>query len=66
MVNEVLVLIQVLQECTGYCSTPKLAGPPSQLLLRALASLLPNTAARLLTRCTLQQAEFVLVKVFLS
>lgn len=66
MVNEVLVLIQVVQECTGYRSTTKLAGLPSQLLLRALANLLPNTAARLLTRCTLQQADFVLVKVFLS
>ena len=65
VISHTFVLLQVVQECTGYCSAPKLAALPCQLLFWALSRLVPKTAALLLTPCTLQQAEYVLVKVLL-
>lgn len=64
-------LSQGVQECIGFCyssSTPSWWLPWSmlrRLLFPLLSVFWPQTAARLLVSCHLQQAEHVLVKVCL-
>lgn len=63
------LLLQVVQDCTGYCSTPStsiwllpwLTG--CRLTFWLLAGLSPYVATHMLTACHLDSAEYVLVKV---
>ena len=63
------LLLQVVQDCTGYSSTlstsiwllPWLTG--CRLIFWLLAGLSPQVATHMLTACHLDSAEFVLVKV---
>ena len=65
------LLLQVVQECIGFCfsSSTSLCWLPwtilRSLLFKLLSAVWPQTAARLLASCHLQQAEHVLVKVCL-
>ena len=59
-------IAQVVQECKGYRMSPlpRFCAGLYWLLLRVLGTVYAEAATHLLTGCPLQQAQYVLVKVF--
>ena len=69
ILTRALQLRQVVQECTGFCATSGrsiwhvLLLPCFAAVTTVLAKVAPQLAAKLLTPCDLQQADYILVKV---